>query len=84
MKVRTMLAWLGQYVRKTRIGEIPAAEVLRGLGSGAFTLLDANLHGQWLRGHIPGAKYVGMEGVDESVLPADRKAMLVFYCESAL
>jgi rhodanese-related sulfurtransferase len=84
MKVGTMLAWLGQYVRRAPIREISAAEVLQGLGSGAFTLLDANLHGQWLRGHIPGAKYVGMEGVNESVLPADRKAKLIFYCESPL
>ena len=84
MRFGTMLAWLGQYVHRARVREISAAEVLRGLGSGAFTLLDANLRGQWVRGHIPGAKYVGMEGVDESVLPADRNAMLVFYCESSL
>ena len=84
MKVGTMLAWLGQYVRKAPIREISAEEVFRGLGGGAFTLLDANLRGQWVRGHIPGASYVGMDGVDASVLPADRNAMLVFYCESAL
>ena len=84
MKLRTMLAWVGQYVRRTKIEEIPAAEVLRGLGTGAFTLLDANLRGQWLRGHIPGAKYAGMEEHLERLLPADRNAPLVFYCESSM
>jgi rhodanese-related sulfurtransferase len=84
MKLRTMLAWLGQYVRMAPITEISAEEVRRGLGTGAFTLLDANLWGQWVRGHIPGAKYVGMEEDLERILPADRKAPLVFYCESSL
>ena len=79
-----MLAWLGQYVRKAPIEEISADEVRKGLGTGRFTLLDANLWGQWVRGHIPGAKYVGMEEELEPLLPADRKAMLVFYCESSL
>lgn len=84
MKLSTMLAWLGQYVRKAPILEISADEVRRGLGTGAFTLLDANLWGQWVRGHIPGAKYVGMEEDLQRILPADRRAMLVFYCESWL
>jgi hypothetical protein len=83
MKIGTMLSWLGQYLRKARIEEISAEEVRRGLGTGKFVLLDANLWGQWLRGHIPGAKYVGMEGL-EGMLPEDRSAMLVFYCESSL
>lgn len=79
-----MLAWLGQYVRKAPIQEIAAEEVRRGLGTGRFVLLDANLWGQWVRGHIPGAKYVGMEESFDGVLPPDRDAMLVFYCESSL
>lgn len=79
-----MLSWLGQYVRKAPIQEISAQEVRRDLGTGRFTLLDANLWGQWVRGHIPGAKYVGMEEELGGILPADRSAMLVFYCESSL
>ncbi len=79
-----MLAWLRQYVRKAPIGEISAQEVYSRIGTGEFVLLDANLRGQWIRGHIPGAKYVGMEGVTRDVLPSDREKLLVFYCESAL
>jgi rhodanese-related sulfurtransferase len=84
VKLRTMAAWLGQYLRRAPIEEVSAAEVRQGLGTGAFTLLDANLRGQWVRGHIPGAKYAGMEEDLERILPADRKAPLVFYCESSL
>ena len=85
MKIGTMLSWLGQYVRTAKIEEISAEEVRDSLGRGKFVLLDANLWGQWVRGHIPGAKYVGMmEHVDPGVLPDDRNAPLVFYCESSL
>lgn len=83
MKLSTMVSFLGQYLRKARIREISPQEVMQDLGKSKFVLLDANLRGQWLRGHIPGAKYVGMEEV-EAALPEDRSAMLVFYCESTL
>jgi len=83
MKISTMFSFLGQYLRKARVREISPQDVLKDLDKGKFLLLDANLRGQWLRGHIPGAKYVGMEEVDEA-LPEDRNAMLVFYCESTL
>lgn len=84
MRIGTMFSWLGQYLRKAPIKEISAEEVRRGLGSGSFVLLDANLHGQWVRGHIPGARYVGLEGIEPGALPDDKNAMLVFYCESRL
>lgn len=84
MKIGTMWSWLGQYVRRAHVQEISARQVRRDLGTGLFTLLDANLRGQWVRGHIPGAKYVGMEEELGGILPPDRNAMLVFYCESSL
>jgi hypothetical protein len=85
MKIGTMLAWLGQYVHKARVKDIEPDEVLRDLGKGKFLVLDASLHGQWMRGHVPGAKYVGMEGLETpGILPDDKNAMLVFYCESSL
>jgi len=85
MKLRTMFAWLGQYVHKARVKDIEPDEVLRDLNKGKFVVLDASLHGQWMRGHIPGARYAGMEGLEKpGVLPDDKNTMLVFYCESAL
>jgi hypothetical protein len=79
-----MLSFVWQYVHKTPIREISAIEVKRMLNQGSLTLLDANLWGQWVRGHLPGAKYVGMDGFEPGVLPDDRNALLIFYCESRL
>lgn len=79
-----MLAWAGQYLRKAPIREIPAQEVRQRMHDGTFTLLDANLWGQWVRGHIPGATWVGLEEYDPALLPGDKNRMLVFYCESSL
>ena len=55
MRLRMMLGWLAQYVWKAEVKEIEPGDVLRDLGKDRFVLLDANLHGQWVRGHIPGA-----------------------------
>jgi hypothetical protein len=85
MKLSSMLSFVRQYIRKTPIRETSAIEVKRLMNQEApFTLLDANLWGQWVRGHLPGAKYVGMDGFEPGVLPDDRNALLVFYCESSL
>jgi len=84
MKLSSMLSFVRQYIRKTPIREISAIEVKRLMNQGPLTLLDANLWGQWVRGHLPGAKYVGMDGFEPGVLPDDRNAQLIFYCESSL
>lgn len=82
----SMLSFVKQYVHKTPIREISAIELKRMMNQGqeSFTLLDANLWGQWVRGHLPGAKYVGMDGFEPGVLPDDKSALLIFYCESSL
>ena len=85
MKVGSMLSFVRQYVRKTPIREISPVEVKRLIDRGEpVLLLDANLWGQWVRGHLPGAKYVGMDGFEPGVLPEDKNAPLIFYCESSL
>ena len=82
LKLSTMLHYVWQYVRPPKVREIPAREVRERLGDPEMILLDANLWGQWVRGHIPGARYVGLEFAPAD-LPPDKDAMLVFYCESA-
>ena len=83
LKFSTMLQYVWQYVKPPKVREIPAREVHERLGERNLFLLDANLWGQWLRGHIPGARYVGMEFAPEE-LPPDKDAMLIFYCDSAI
>ena len=84
IKLGSMLSFVKQYVHKTPIREISAIEVKRMMNQGPLTLLDANLWGQWVRGHLPGAKYVGMDGFEPGALPDDKSALLIFYCESSL
>ena len=85
MNLGIYFRWLGQHIRKTRVRHISAPEVRARMGSGEMTLIDASLEAQWRRGHIAGAIYLGFnDRYEESMLPADKKKMLVFYCESAI
>jgi rhodanese-related sulfurtransferase len=85
MNIGILFRWMGQHIRRTKVRHISPAEVRSRLGSGEMTLIDATLRPQWLRGHIAGAIHIGFDDrYEESVLPADKKKMLVFYCESAI
>ena len=85
MKLGIYFRWLGQHIRKTRVRHISADEVRAKLGSGEMTLVDATMPAQWRRGHIAGAIHIGFDDrYEASVLPADKKKMLIFYCESAI
>jgi hypothetical protein len=47
---------------------------------GHFFVFDANPKDVYASGHVPGAKWVPYDGVTADMLPADKKASLVFYC----
>lgn len=85
MRLGTLVRWVGEHIHKTKVRHISAPEVHEQLGRGTMTLVDATMPAQWKRGHIPGAIYVGFDDrYDPALLPADKKRMLVFYCESAI
>jgi rhodanese-related sulfurtransferase len=62
------------------IPEITVADVAARLGQPDFLVFDCNGAGRWRRGHVPGARNVNAWLFDESVLPPDKDATLVFYC----
>jgi rhodanese-related sulfurtransferase len=85
MTVGIMLRWVREVIFRTKVRHISALEVMRRLGKGEMVLYDATMPAQWKRGHIAGAVYLGFDDrYDASRLPADKKKMLVFYCESAI
>lgn len=68
------LSWAGGYFQT-----IPAAEVRKLMGQPGVTLLDVNVPEVWESGHLPGAVHVAGSDLTR-YLPADKKALLVFYC----
>lgn len=85
MRIGIYFRWLGQQIRRTKVGHISAEELRARMSKGGITIVDATLDAQWQRGHIAGAIHTGFDDrYDPSVLPADKKRMLVFYCESPL
>ena len=85
MTVGIVLRWIKQVFFRTKVRHISAPELMQRLGGGEVIVYDATMPAQWKRGHIPGAVYLGFDDrYDPAVLPADKKKMLVFYCESAI
>jgi hypothetical protein len=60
--------------------ELTVAEVAERLGQPNFFVFDNNGAGRWKRSHVPGAKNLNPYDYDAGELPADKTAMLVFYC----
>lgn len=47
-------------------------------------VFDANSRDSYLRGHIPGARWVQYDAVTVATLPASKDAKLIFYCFNPL
>jgi hypothetical protein len=62
------------------IPELSVAEVAARIGQPGFYVFDNNGAGRYRRSHVPTAKHVNAYNFDESALPADKTATLVFYC----
>jgi rhodanese-related sulfurtransferase len=54
------------------------------LRDGQVTVVDVNSHESWMEAHVPGAVNLDPEGYDESQLPEDRDATVIFYCSNSL
>jgi rhodanese-related sulfurtransferase len=48
------------------------------------TVFDVNSPQSWNAAHVPGAKNLDHESYGASDLPADRNALLVFYCSNPM
>jgi hypothetical protein len=51
---------------------------------GKTFVYDDNNHDRYLKGHVPGAKWLSTPEPTAADLPADKTATLVFYCASEL
>ena len=63
--------------------DIPALtvdEVAARLGQPGFHVIDNNGAGRYKRSHVPGATNLNAHLFEESALPPDKQATLVFYC----
>jgi rhodanese-related sulfurtransferase len=51
---------------------------------GPVTAIDVNSRRSWFEARVPGARNLDPVGFGEGDLPADRDAVLVFYCSGFL
>src|SRR4051812_47507504 len=67
--------------KRSNIKEISVEQLWARLQSGAEThVFDANTEARFAEGHVPKAQWVVFNAVHAKDLPADKQAMLVFYC----
>jgi rhodanese-related sulfurtransferase len=55
-------------------------EVAARLGDANTFIFDNNSKDRYDKGHIPSAKWVRPDEISAAILPADKRATLVFYC----
>jgi rhodanese-related sulfurtransferase len=73
---------LGAITRAGDIGRLNVDEVEARLGE--LVVLDANPRFIFDREHLPGARHVDYDRLEESELPHDKDAVLLFYCHNSL
>jgi len=49
---------------------------------GKTFIYDNNTQESWVKGHVPGAKWLDDESVTVEALPPDKAATLIFYCHN--
>jgi rhodanese-related sulfurtransferase len=84
VKALSVLKLAGEYVRPadTRLESLTPEEVLERLGEPGVFVFDCNLEEDWAKSHLPGAGHVGIDDYPVERLPADKTAMLIFYCSA--
>jgi len=50
----------------------------------AVSVIDVNSRQSWLKARVPGARNLDPVGYQDSELPPDKNAMLVFYCSNPM
>jgi rhodanese-related sulfurtransferase len=50
----------------------------------SVTVIDVNSRQSWLKARVPGARNLNPVGYQDSELPPDKNAMLVFYCSNPM
>ena len=61
-------------------GELTVDQVAAKLKDKSVHLYDCNDRDTFKGAHVPGARFVDYDNVQLKDLPADKKAMLIFYC----
>ena len=62
------------------LGKLTVQQVSARLKEKNFFVFDNNNNDRFVKGHVPGAKWLNPYSVQASDLPADKTATLVFYC----
>lgn len=62
----------------------PARLHQRMQGEPGIVVIDVNARPRWAAAHVPGAVNLDPAGFGAADLPADKNAMLVFYCSNSL
>lgn len=62
------------------IPELSVADVAARIGQPDFHVFDNNGQGRYKRSHVPTAKNLNAHSYEESALPDNKQATLVFYC----
>ena len=63
-------------------GELSIDQVQTLIDKGEADVFDNNGHEEWVKAHVPTAKWVSFKDVKESDLPKDKARKLVFYCHN--
>lgn len=66
------------------LGTVSPTELQRMMQSGGATTIDVNARKSWVTARVPGARHLDPESYGEADLPADKDALLVFYCSNPL
>ena len=63
-------------------GQWTVDQVAERLGKPDVLVYDANSEATFLSGHVPGAVHVKFSNYPENVLPKNKDATLIFYCQN--
>ncbi|PVX28402.1 hypothetical protein DD559_02805 [Sphingomonas pokkalii] len=68
--------------RARPVEELSIEEARLRLEQQGALVFDCNLAEDYARRHLPGARHVGIDPPSRAQLPADRGAVLIFYCSA--